>query len=369
MSAPFCAPGDGVVASLDRLSCRRPGRGYSETGKCSLEIGRIDMRRLGSVWSDPGSPLRWACPFTLPFWLQAWTETLGRGAEPLILAAMDGAQVVGLAPFMIQDRTALFLGDPDVCDTFDCPVAAGHEPAFFIALVKYLASLGVGAIDLGPVREDSVLFEHLPAAARGIGMEAVVERAGECFEVALPTTWEGFLDGLTGKQRHEVRRKLRRLGEAGEVELRCICKPEEVKGALPAFFELFRRNRDDKAAFMDAPMETFFKKLATGLASTGMLRLFFLDLNGETVASTLCFDHQGRRYLYNNGYDDEHGALSVSLLSKIMSLKDAIDAGLDSFDFLKGPEVYKERLGGREAPLYRCRITISTDSIPGGAAR
>lgn len=329
------------------------------TRASDLEISRIDLDRLWSVWRDPGSMLRWTCPFVIPTWLQAWMDTLGRRAEALLLAVTDREQVVGLAPLMVQDGKALFLGDADVCDTFDCVVAEAYEPAFFEMLLDHLALKGILDLDLGPVRPDSVLIKHLLPVARSMGIQPLVERVGESFGVALPATWEGFLAQLTGKQRHEVRRKMRRLEEAGQAELRCIRFAEEVEGAMEVFFDLFKRNRSDKAAFMHAPMQAFFEALAKGLAQDGMLRLFFLDLDRETVASTFCFDHEGMRYLYNNGYDDGYRALSVSLVSKIMSLRDAVSVGLGGFDFLKGAEVYKERLGGREVVLYRCRLSLN----------
>jgi hypothetical protein len=63
-------------------------------------------------------------------------------------------------------------------------------------------------------------------------------------------------------------------------------------------------------------------------------------------------------YLYNSGYDPTHSYLSVGLLSKVLSLKDSIDAGRNTCDFLKGAEEYKYRLGGREIPIYSCHIAL-----------
>jgi hypothetical protein len=50
--------------------------------------------------------------------------------------------------------------------------------------------------------------------------------------------------------------------------------------------------------------------------------------------------------------------MGVGLISKILCIKDCIEKGRKKFDFLKGAEVYKYRLGGKEVPLHRCRITI-----------
>jgi len=47
------------------------------------------------------------------------------------------------------------------------------------------------------------------------------------------------------------------------------------------------------------------------------------------------------------------------LISKVMCIKESIQRGKKRFDFLKGAEAYKYRLGGKEIPLYRSRIVLS----------
>jgi hypothetical protein len=49
----------------------------------------------------------------------------------------------------------------------------------------------------------------------------------------------------------------------------------------------------------------------------------------------------------------------VGLLSKILCLKESIERGRQKWDFLKGGEAYKYRIGGEKIALYRCHITIS----------
>jgi len=64
-------------------------------------------------------------------------------------------------------------------------------------------------------------------------------------------------------------------------------------------------------------------------------------------------------YLYNNGYDNDFSSLSVGLLGKVLSIKESIQSGKKTYDFLKGAEVYKRRLGGQPIQLYRCLIELS----------
>ncbi len=121
------------------------------------------------------------------------------------------------------------------------------------------------------------------------------------------------------------------------------------------FLVLFRQNREDKAAFMSAPMEAYFRLLAEYVPG---MRIGFLDVDGSPAAGVLCCDHGGTRFLYNSGYDNHRGQLSVGILCKIFSIRESIARGLKRYDFLKGNEVYKRQLGGRPVPIYSCRIDL-----------
>jgi hypothetical protein len=45
-------------------------------------------------------------------------------------------------------------------------------------------------------------------------------------------------------------------------------------------------------------------------------------------------------------------------MSKVLSIRESIEMGRQKYDFLKGAEAYKERLGGKPIPLYRCHVTL-----------
>nr|WP_281432301.1 GNAT family N-acetyltransferase [Desulfatitalea alkaliphila] len=175
------------------------------------------------------------------------------------------------------------------------------------------------------------------------------------YEIELPASWDDYLQQLNGKQRHEVRRKIRRLENEARFAYHRVPAEDDLESAVATFIDLFRRNRTDKAAFMTGSMPDFFKALMQRLDQEGMLRLQMLDVNDHPVAAVLCFDYQGVRYLYNSGYDAEHDHLSVGILSKVFGIRSAIALGCRRFDFLRGAEIYKKRTGGKEIGLHRCR--------------
>ena len=89
-----------------------------------------------------------------------------------------------------------------------------------------------------------------------------------------------------------------------------------------------------------------------------ILKLFLLDLDGTPAAAVMCFDYNSTVYLYNNSYDRKFHSLSVGLLSKVLSIQDSIQKGRKRYDFLKGDEIYKHRLGGKPVQLHRCQVNL-----------
>ncbi|MFC1994639.1 GNAT family N-acetyltransferase [Chloroflexota bacterium] len=313
---------------------------------------------LVSAWTDLRRHLSWDSVFVLPWWLEAWWREFGAGAGEHLCAVRQGGDIIGIAPLLVREGRAYFIGGADVCDYLDFIVAPGKESDFFAVLLDNLRQEGIDELCLESLRPDSSVLATLVELAGGRGYEVSCVFEDVSLELELPSSWEEYLEMLSGKQRHETRRKLRRLWEAGDVNHRIVEDAGDVGDAMNVFLKLFGDRREDKATFMTAQMESFFRSLAETMAGAGFLRLGILELDALPVAAALCFDYDHKVYLYNSGYDSEYSSLSVGLISKVLCIKDSIHRGRKRFDFLKGGEVYKYRLGGKEVPIYSCRIVL-----------
>ena len=134
---------------------------------------------------------------------------------------------------------------------------------------------------------------------------------------------------------------------------------EEVMSRLDDFVRLMRQSSQEKDEYMTEEHLRFFYAMARRMSQIGLLRLYFLELDGKPVATSLCFDYASSRLLYNSGYDLEYGYYSVGLLLNALCLREAIEQEIGYFDFLRGSETYKHHLGGQPHDLYQMVVRRS----------
>ncbi|MDP7241019.1 MAG: GNAT family N-acetyltransferase, partial [Dehalococcoidia bacterium] len=284
--------------------------------------------------------------FFTPFWVCAWWGQLGDG-ELRLLSIRRGGKLVAVAPLIKREQIFCLAADKDLCDYADITVRRGEESGVAVSLLDYMGRKGTG-FRFWPLLPQSPLLSHLAPLARQQGYTIAQREVHTAVSLELPTTWEDYLQGLSGKERHEIRRKLRRLYEVDGIS---FAVSPATPPRLEQFFSMFRSSRADKEEFLTPQRESFFRTMMRKMEDRGHLRLHFLEVNEHPVAAALCFDYRDTIYLYNNGFDPQFSALAPGLMSKVLALQEAIQQGKRVFDFLGGAETYKLRLGGTETQL------------------
>ncbi len=198
-------------------------------------------------------------------------------------------------------------------------------------------------------------FDSLPATAAEVVGRALA-RAGVAYRrdlhtttmvLHLPDSFDAYLSMLGKKQRHETRRKGRRFeASLGVPRLVSFDRPGP---ALEDFFRLHRLAKGRKGRFMTDRMAALFADLLAG--DGWRLDALYGDDSALAAAAVSYADDTGY-YLYNSAYDPglSHASPGVVMLSEMVRM--AIDQGLAVFDFLKGDEIYKYRMGARPRSVY-----------------
>ncbi|MFH1651699.1 MAG: GNAT family N-acetyltransferase [Chloroflexota bacterium] len=325
----------------------------------SYRVSPESFSGLQDIWRETRRRLSWPCIFVLPPWLEAWWQHFHTDEEACLLTLRLDDDILGVAPLMTREGQAFFLGSTDVCDYADFITAPGKETEFFRLLLDDLKKRGITRLDLGHVRPDAAVITHLVPLAEELGYPVTSRQEAVTLEMDLPPTWEGYLNVLNRKQRHEVRRKLRRLEEAAEVQYRCSGAEDNLNSRMDTFIRLFALSpEEEKAGFMTPGKEAFFRGVAAAMTAQDMLRLGTMELDGKPSAMVMAFAYRETMYLYNSAYDPAYGHLSVGVLAKVLCIREAIRGGMKMWDFLKGDEIYKTHLGGKTVPLYRCELSI-----------
>ena len=296
-----------------------------------------------------------ASVFLTPQWQETWWGQFDDGSRELCILLVGGeVSPAGIAPLVRQGDTLSFLGGTDLFDYHDFIMGPGDPAAFYGELVSCLDGERWRILDLHSLPAASPTVAHLPDLLRSKGYDVSVEVEDVVPGIALPASWDDYLAGLRKKDRHELRRKLRRLEGAGTYQV-VSSTPQSLDRDVDLFLEMMRESMEEKRDFMVPEREAFFHAIVAQMQQQSYLRLSFLELGGERVASIICFDYAGRRLLYNSGYRLAYAPYSVGLLLKALSLKEAIEQGLSYFDFLRGAEPYKYHLGAQDAELYHIR--------------
>lgn len=290
-------------------------------------------------------------------WQQVWWRELGNGAPLWLLQLTGDDGVQGIAPLTVSEGIVTLVGSHDVSDYNDFLVRGGVEVPFYEAFLDYLAQKEWSALKLFSLLQDSPTLVHLPKMAQARGYSVEIRQDDVSPGVCLPDSWDQYLAGLSRKNRHELRRKLRRLNSTDQVRWYALTKVNEIEEEIDNFLALMRLSKQEKHHFLTPERDCFFHSIATETSSMGVARLFFMEINGQKVASALCFDYGSSRLLYNSGYNPDYGYYSVGLLLKALTIRSAIEEGKEYFDFLRGDESYKYDLGGRNRLLYTMMVT------------
>ena len=138
------------------------------------------------------------------------------GSRISIVTAQQDGRLIGIAPLFINEDRLLLLGSIEVSDYLDLIARPQDMPAFIEALLPFLAENveGWGKLDLYNVLQDSPSLPALEVAAGKQGWSFQQETYQPSPHIPLSGDFDDYLAGIDKKQRHEIRRKLRRAESA-----------------------------------------------------------------------------------------------------------------------------------------------------------
>ena len=332
---------------------------------------------LAEQWNHLHQDSASAVPFLRHEYLAAWWQTLGGGEWPRgALYVITGRQVdgslAGIAPlFLTENKDGLpalmLLGSIEISDYLDLLARPEHLPAFLDALLDHLAGPDAPAwqvLDLYNLLDSSPTLPVLAEASARRGWTLAQEPLQHCPYIPLPGDWEQYLtEQVDKKQRHEIRRKLRRIEElnarsdlAHQPVRWYIVQDEATLDAEIADFLGLMANDPEKARFLSEAMRAQMRLAVHAAFQAGWLQLSFLEVNGEKAAGYLNFDYGDHIWVYNSGLDFRFREYSPGwvLLGYLLQWANEHQRGI--FDFMRGDEDYKYKFGAIDRRVMRVTV-------------
>ena len=327
------------------------------------EIDAADWNQLASVSiSDT--------PFARHEYLSQWWSTLGGGEWPeadlILVSGWDSGKLIGLAPLFRArhgGRDAILLvGSIEVSDYLDLIVREADLPAFVPGLLTFLRNSPdwhTLPLDWYNILESSPTPALLQSEAETRGWDFRTEVYLPAPHVPLQGDFDSYLAALDKKQRHEIRRKLRRASEGSlPARTRLVETQAELESAIQAFLELMGHD-PDKARFLKPEMREHMREVVRRAFENGYLHLTFLTVGEANAAASLDFDYRNKLWGYNSGVNPEFTEISPGWVLLAHQIQWATEHGRSEFDFMRGDEDYKYRFGGVDRHVLRVQLSPS----------
>ncbi len=323
--------------------------------------------RMAAAWNDLLAESIRNLPFLRHEYLRAWWEFRGGGewqtGELAIITAERNGKLIGIAPLFRTEYQGkmrlLFLGCIEISDFLDFIVREADLSAFLDGLTDFIAShadLAGSVLDLHNLIKDSPSLPTLQRASAlcGRSFQQEILQPAPC--MALPAAFDDYLAKLKKKQRHEMRRKLRRAaGDERQISWVIASDKARLDEHIAAFFGLMS-NDPQKRVFLTETMKAQMKATIHAAFDAGWLQLAFLEVDGEKAAAYLNFDYDNRIWVYNSGLDMKFADLSPGWVLLCYLIEWAIENKRSEFDFMRGDERYKYKFGGVDRFVVRAQI-------------
>ena len=312
-------------------------------------------------WEDILSTNPLLSIFSTPEWICSWWKTFGSSCRMQTVAFTNTRhQLVGLAPLYLAHvgskpfgklRWLRLIGDGSGdSDNMDLITRPGFEEPCAVAFLKWLASQsGWDLCCLNMLPEHSKIARALSHQLGAARWPLTVEHAPNA-AIDLPSSWDSFVESLSGDFRPLVTRYPKRLANRYRVRIHRCERAEELDRSLEILFSLHQKRwnqASEPGSFGCTQRRDFYRLISESFLRRRWLELWFLELDGIDVAAQFCFSYRNTAYILQEGFDPNFSRDKVGYVLRGAIIRYLIDLGVKRYDFLGGFSSHKQRWGAQ----------------------
>ncbi len=329
-----------------------------------------DFAVLSEEWNELLEISASHVPFLRHEYLYTWWGSRGGGEWPqgdllIVTARQADGSLAGIAPlFHTRNGDAkaaiMLLGSVEISDYLDLIVRPDRLYDFVDELFERFTNSDMpdwDLLDFYNILEGSHTLQAMQISAEKAGWKYAQENLQHCPFIPLPGDWEEYLAGIKKKQRHEIRRKMRR-AESGErsIQWYIVDSDDNLDEEIDIFLNLMAQDHE-KQVFLTDAMRTQMRAIMQAAFRANWLQLAFIEIDGHKAAGYLNFDFGNHIWVYNSGLDFEYASLSPGWVLLAHLLRWSNVNKRKTFDFMRGDEQYKYRFGAVDRFVVRAQVT------------
>jgi len=304
-----------------------------------------------------------SCPnvYMSPEWVYTWLLSLGRSYEAWFLVCRDGGRLAGVWPFFEYRQpvfgTGLLPIGAQVADAFDPVARADCMETMSAALIH--AAADHTFIWLPLVTLDFTQRVLKPALA-DLSPRHLLRKRTPRFLIGLDrfANAQDFQERVFGpKTRQSLRRKERKLHDAGEVSISFLEDPSLITPWLRKIMEVELaswKGERGVGIFRSAPLRSFYHLLLENLAANNRLRLAIMTLGDRLAAYEIGLLGPDTYCMHSTSFDPEFAPFSPGRLLMLRSIERCMEEKRHVYDFMQNDQEFKRQMSTHESSLWDC---------------
>ena len=345
--------------------------------ECVRDAGKLESLKGDFDRLSNGAVMQRLC------WLLPWWEAYQSSHTLHVLVAYRGEQVCGILPLaetsvVMTGRTLVFMGSGKVCsDDLGILVEESDSEeiaeAFATWLVESPDCCRWDHLDLDGVRENNRVMELFGQRLESLsGSQIERKTSPNCWSAPLEGGLDAYRSRLTKRARKLVREAESAISSrVGEFEMaQSLEQALEFVDEIEHMHQARWREQGIEGCFTSNAFSTFLKAAIRNmwnepwfpvqytqenLEAAGQQRVHvgLLRIHGLPAAGCICYRDRDALAMYLTGMNPDLAESRPGWMLNKCMIKRAIALGCTRFDFLRGDEEYKERLGGEPAVQHR----------------
>ena len=322
-------------------------------------------------------------------WLMPWWNSFAANYKLHVLVAYRGESVCGILPLAestltVTGRCLVFMGSGKACSDdlgilSEMADADEVAEAFATWLVRSPDCCRWDHLDLDGVREDNTTMAYFGRSLEVLSGSSIERKPSpNCWATSLQGGLDTYRSRLTKRARKIVREAEAAI-DSGRGDFEIAQTHEQAMEFLAEIEKMHQArwkvrgidgcfSRKEFACFLSEAIDSMWQdpwtptdSVSKDGASKQRVLVGLVRFDGAVAAGAICFRNRDSVAMYLVGMNPEFAANRPGWMLNTCFLKHAMEQGCSSFDFLRGDEEYKERLGG--IPSIQHRLIMPSNRL------